>query len=109
MEIQHPQTKSFQRNIEDFVCEKCGYAVYGDGYRNHCPHCLVSKHVDIKPGDRAEECGGLMYVADITMDHGDLVLIHQCEKCGQRRRIRAHHEDSMDHIIDLMREFQQMK
>ena len=24
----------------------------GNGYTNHCPKCLWSKHVDINPGDR---------------------------------------------------------
>lgn len=46
-----------------FVCENCGCKVRPltkGGYRNHCPHCLYSKHVDINPGDRASECGGLM-------------------------------------------------
>ncbi|MFA6992594.1 MAG: RNHCP domain-containing protein, partial [Candidatus Gracilibacteria bacterium] len=39
--------KRFSRTIEDFVCEKCGAKVKGDGYTNHCPKCLWSKHVDI--------------------------------------------------------------
>jgi hypothetical protein len=29
-------------------------------YRNHCPACLWSKHVDVQPGDRAATCRGLM-------------------------------------------------
>ena len=45
---------------EEFICENCGKNVPKLGYsrRNHCPWCLHSKHVDINPGDRAEECHG---------------------------------------------------
>ena len=38
-----------------FNCEHCGKEVLplSDGsYRNHCPYCLYSKHVDIVLGDR---------------------------------------------------------
>ena len=52
--------KRFNRRIEDFTCEHCGTEVHGNGYTNHCPNCLWSKHVDINPGDRAADCGGLM-------------------------------------------------
>lgn len=52
------QEKKFQRQIEDFVCEKCGKEVKGDGYTDHCPRCLRSKHVDVNPGDRRSKCNG---------------------------------------------------
>ncbi|HTX82092.1 MAG TPA: RNHCP domain-containing protein [Streptosporangiaceae bacterium] len=29
-------------------------------YRNHCPVCLWSKHLDVGPGDRLSGCGGRM-------------------------------------------------
>lgn len=32
----------------------------GSSHRNHCPNCLYSLHVDITPGDRAADCGGIM-------------------------------------------------
>jgi len=47
----------FTRNIENFTCERCGAAVEGNGFTNHCPACLCSKHVDINPGDRAAARG----------------------------------------------------
>ena len=50
----------FNRKKENFVCENCGEKVEGNGYTNHCPNCLWSKHVDINPGDRAETCHGLL-------------------------------------------------
>jgi Zn finger protein HypA/HybF involved in hydrogenase expression len=48
----------FKRTIEDFTCEHCGEQVTGNGFTNHCPQCLWSKHVDIDPGDRLALCGG---------------------------------------------------
>ena len=49
---------------ESFTCKSCGRLVTsggaGSGHRNHCPNCLSSLHVDIEPGDRASDCGGLM-------------------------------------------------
>ena len=49
---------------ETFVCKVCGRTVVpqgaGSDHRNHCPNCLSSLHVDIEPGDRASDCGGIM-------------------------------------------------
>lgn len=96
-------TKKFQRRIEDFVCAECGKLIVGDGYTNHCPFCLVSKHVDVQPGDRAEACHGLMDVVDMEMDHGDLMYTHQCRVCKSQRRIRGHKDDAMDMILATMK------
>ncbi len=47
---------------EAFVCKVCGRTVPPEGagseYRNHCPYCLSSLHLDTVPGDRAAGCGG---------------------------------------------------
>ena len=46
-----------------FSCMKCGKEILpltNGSYRNHCPHCLSSRHVDNKPGDRSSQCKGLM-------------------------------------------------
>ena len=56
-----------------FVCRHCGREVLpltGGSYRNHCPFCLYSLHVDIIPGDRASECGGLMEPVGIIHNSG---------------------------------------
>ena len=47
---------------KEFECENCGKHVPKLGYscRNHCPYCLFSKHVDVTPGDRANECRGVL-------------------------------------------------
>lgn len=49
---------------DSFSCRVCGRLVKPEGagssHRNHCPNCLCSLHVDITPGDRAADCGGVM-------------------------------------------------
>ncbi|QTD41904.1 RNHCP domain-containing protein [Sporosarcina sp. Te-1] len=70
-----------------FICEKCGETISpltNGSYRNHCPYCLYSKHLDDKPGDRASDCLGLMKPIgwDYSAKKG-YQLIHQCEKCGK--------------------------
>ena len=53
---------NFTEIDEEFICDNCGRRVPKLGYscRNHCPYCLYSKHVDVNPGDRAEECHGVL-------------------------------------------------
>lgn len=100
-EMINRQTKKFQRHIEAFVCEHCGAKVTGNGYTNHCPVCFTSKHVDVYPGDRAANCGGLMPVIEIVLEHGDWVLLQQCEKCQHVRRNRVQPEDDRDKLAEL--------
>jgi hypothetical protein len=109
MQTAAPRTKAFQRNKEDFECVVCGHLVHGDGYRNHCPNCLTSVHVDKNPGDRAETCRGVMKVVDISMDHGRLVFVQKCAKCGIKKNIKAHPEDNVDTITALMKKFAHKK
>lgn len=50
-----------------FVCKNCSTPVApltNGSYRNHCPQCLYSLHVDIRPGDRQNTCHGLMRPID---------------------------------------------
>ncbi|OGY86633.1 MAG: hypothetical protein A2233_04310 [Candidatus Kerfeldbacteria bacterium RIFOXYA2_FULL_38_24] len=87
--------RRFQRKIEDFVCEHCGAVVTGNGYRNHCPHCLYSKHVDVYPGDRLASCHGLMKVAEVFLKHGQYVLEHRCLVCGHKKRNKLQTDDDL--------------
>ena len=63
------RTMSRRKENSQFLCEQCGRHVLplsNGSYRNHCPFCLFSKHVDILPGDRASDCGGLMEPVGLT-------------------------------------------
>lgn len=100
--------KKFQRTIEDFTCGHCGAAVTGNGYTNHCPHCLYSCHVDVNPGDRAESCGGLMMPIGLEQKGLDWVVIQQCKKCKMTRRCKTVPEDS-DGILQLAKKIADFK
>jgi hypothetical protein len=93
--------KKFTRTIEDFACGHCGKKVKGNGYTNHCPGCLWSRHVDINPGDRQHGCGGLMKPIAVEIDHGGYILIHKCQKCGLQKRNKTVKEDSFETILAL--------
>ena len=93
--------KKFQRHIENFTCENCGFPVQGDGYTNHCPECLWSQHVDVNPGDRAEHCRGLMEPVGFTIKRGSYILVHRCTKCGITKRNKAAKNDRFEAILSL--------
>ena len=101
--------KRFKKNDAAFVCGHCGRGVEPLGYssRNHCPFCLWSLHVDENPGDRANECRGLMEPVKVELDSKKgYVIVHRCTKCGVIKRNRAANEakvqpDSMKLIIEL--------
>lgn len=93
--------KRFQRTEEDFHCLHCGLFVKGNGYTNHCPRCLWSRHVDIRPGDRAETCGGLMEPLGIDTKGGEYMITHKCEKCGTQKHNSTSPEDNIERIIEL--------
>ncbi len=93
--------KKFRRNIENFNCENCGLLIKGNGYTNHCPHCLYSKHVDINPGDRAATCGGLMQPIGIKIEGDKQFIYHKCVKCGFVKRNSKVTEDNMEQVIAI--------
>lgn len=93
------QGKKFQRRREDFVCENCGRDVGGNGYTNHCPKCLWSKHVDVHPGDRAEACGGMMAPIRVEGTSPEYSIVHRCVVCRHERKNTATPEDDTDTII----------
>ena len=100
--------RKFQRLIENFTCEKCGESVSGDGYTNHCPVCLWSKHVDINPGDRAAECLGLMEPVGVEKKKGEYRILHRCVICSHEKWNRAMSEDCFEVILQIAAE-QSMK
>lgn len=91
----------FIKNKEDFKCEKCGTEVIGNGFTNHCPNCLWSKHVDISPGDRAGECHGMMEPTGIEKRGKDYIIVHKCQKCGFVKKNKAEKNDSFQIIIQI--------
>ncbi|MDD6799174.1 MAG: RNHCP domain-containing protein [Firmicutes bacterium] len=100
--------RKFTKLDEGFICAHCGKKVEPLGYssRNHCPFCLWSIHLDVNPGDRAAECGGLMEPVGAETDpRRGFVIIHRCTKCGAVRRNKAAHEAKVqpDNISKLIK------
>jgi hypothetical protein len=95
------QSKKFQRRKEDFTCEHCGAQVIGDGYTNHCPECLWSKHVDDAPGDRLSTCNGPMPPVDLLTEKNEDILTHRCQTCGHIKRNKTSKQDNSDALIKL--------
>ena len=93
--------RKFQKRTEDFICGNCGCKVTGDGYTNHCPECLYSKHVDINPGDRAADCSGLMKPVDLKITSENYIIKHKCLKCCFERSNRSAKEDNYQSLVEL--------
>lgn len=79
------------RRDEDFDCAHCGrhVAAHGRTARDHCPHCLRSRHVDVVPGDRAADCGGLLDPVGVDRRGADWVIRYLCRDCGAEKVNRA--------------------
>lgn len=88
---------------EEFVCENCGLMVprLEVSARDHCPYCLYSKHVDINPGDRSNDCHGLLVPIDIEKYKNTYKIIYKCSKCGQIHKNIMANDDDMEKIISL--------
>jgi len=98
------EDKRFKKNDSGFICANCGFEVPPLGYssRNHCPKCLCSLHLDIMPGDRASDCGGILRPIKTEPDpKKDFIIIHRCEKCGAVRRNIAAKDDDRRLLIKL--------
>ena len=93
--------KNFTKKIEAFTCGHCKTKVKGNGYTNHCPNCLFSKHVDVNPGDRQEKCGGLMEPVNLELKKGEYILTHKCEKCGAEKRCKTSASDNIKALTML--------
>ena len=95
--------KNFTMRDEEFICENCGQLVSPLGYtaRDHCPHCLYSKHVDIMPGDRANECKGLLKPIGIEKFKDTYKILYKCNKCHKPHKNIMAKDDDMNLIIEL--------
>ena len=95
--------KKFTMIDEDFTCENCKNKVEKLNYtaRDHCNHCLYSKHVDNNPGDRNNDCKGLLKPIDIEKFKKTYKIIYMCEKCKKIHKNIIANDDNMDVIIEL--------
>ena len=88
---------------EPFRCLVCGAEVPPLGYtaRDHCPACLCSVHLDVNPGDRQSECGGVLEPVGAEQGKKGFKIIYKCKKCGAKKKNIAARDDDIDKIIEL--------
>lgn len=115
---QNPFSGAGRKKNRDFQCIVCqGYVAADDllagvQNRNHCPHCLWSKHVDWQQaGDRMAVCKRAMRPLALTVKRsnqkyrpagsGELMLVHQCEGCGKVSINRIAADDHPQRILAL--------
>lgn len=89
----------FKRVKEDFSCTNCGQVIIGNGFTDHCPNCLYSKHVDINPGDRASTCNGLMKPTGISPAKNGYVISYKCVTCGYEHNNKSSDDDNITDFI----------
>ena len=99
--------KRFNMIDENFICLNCGYKVSKLKYtaRDHCPNCLYSVHVDILPGDRKNNCHGLLKPIGIEKYRDTYKIIYECLKCHQNHKNIMANDDNMDLIIELSKNY----
>ena len=98
----------FVKNDSGFICKNCGKKVEKLKYtsRDHCNYCLYSLHVDITPGDRLNECKGLLEPINIieTSKKGK-VIIYRCKKCGQEVKNVVANDDNEEMMYKIVENY----
>jgi DNA-directed RNA polymerase subunit RPC12/RpoP len=100
------EKKKFTMIDENFICEVCGREVLKLNYtaRDHCNHCLSSKHLDINPGDRAASCGGVLEPISIEKGAKDKYkIVYKCTKCGMTKKNIMATDDNFDVVLEIMK------
>ena len=91
---------------DSFTCRNCGWFITpenaGTAHRNHCPNCLHSVHLDIAPGDREADCGGLMEPVSVWVRKNDeWAIIHRCRICGTLSSNRVAADDNPVKLVSI--------
>lgn len=107
----------FYQQVVGFTCMHCKHSISSDpilsgvNNRNHCPYCLISKHVDLyHAGDRLNACKASMWPIGLAWKKsknkygsgfGELMIIHRCDACGELSLNRLAADDRSDLIQGL--------
>lgn len=98
----------FVKNDNEFNCINCGKRIEKLKYtsRDHCNSCLYSLHVDVFPGDRANECKGILVPINViqTSKKGQ-VIIYRCNKCNAEVRNIVAEDDDRETIYKVVEKF----
>ena len=111
--------QSRQHELGGFACSHCNEWATIDEHigthnRNHCPHCLWSKHLDkSKSGDRKSDCKNGMEPIALTFkaegidkyrnerNIGELMIIHECKGDDVIRINRIANDDNAHVVLDV--------
>lgn len=119
LEIRKIERKiSREKKKEGFQCSHChawvSLKAAGTKHRNHCPECLWSKHVG-RLEQLREICSGAMIPIGLTFKkegidkytgkprQGELMIIHQCTKCGKISINRLAGDDNPDAVMKIFK------
>ncbi len=97
------QASSFIQNNQPFSCIHCNYDVreHPSSSRDHCNRCLYSLHVDIHPGDRANDCKGILEPIGLLIKNGQVKIVYECQKCHERLNNVIAPDDDKQTVISL--------
>lgn len=88
-----------------FCCNHCYKqvdSIRNGSYRNHCPFCLGSCHVDVKPGDRKSSCQGFMVAKGaIYKPKKGWQIVHECQICKVTKVNIIAPDDNWEAIVRL--------
>ncbi len=93
----------FIENNQSFRCAHCQkiVALHPTSSRNHCTFCLTSLHVDESPGDRKNNCLGIMRPIGLEVKSRKTQIIFKCEKCGEVGKNIVAEDDNKELLIEL--------
>lgn len=80
--------EAYKKRIKCLICHK----FFQNKGNEHCPYCLCSIHLDIKPGDRKSDCHGILK----PISRNEKEIIHKCEKCSTIQYNPIHVDDDLN-------------
>jgi len=97
------ETSRFTVIDEAFTCTVCGAEIEPLRYtaRDHCNKCLCSLHLDNNPGDRQNDCGGVLEPVGAEQGKKGVKIIYRCKKCKLFKKNIAAKDDDNEKIIKL--------
>jgi DNA-directed RNA polymerase subunit RPC12/RpoP len=93
----------FSKNNESFICINCDKEVpeHPTSSRDHCIYCLYGLHVDIEPGDRKNECRGILAPIGLKISNGKEQIAYRCQICDKVVTCITAPDDNREKVVEL--------
>jgi hypothetical protein len=93
----------FKKRNEGFLCKDCGKNVklHPSSSRDHCNFCLYGLHVDKQPGDRANDCRGVLEPVGLRRKNAKEQIVYRCQKCKQEVFCITAPDDDFERVLEL--------